>query len=82
MAVWQRYDPQEWVVRPAPVNVVQDGDKRGEFLSKVELWAMEESGRRCGREEFAPEGPDFFQEIGEKIDCQNALHVLVFNFSF
>ena len=46
--------------------------KRGEFLSKkVELWVKEERERRRRRGEFAPEGQQFFQNIGEKISLSD-----------
>ena len=38
----------------------QEGGRRGEFLSEVELGATEER-------DFAPEEQQFFQDIGKKI---------------
>ena len=51
--------------------MVDDGGKRGEFLSKVELWVKEERERRRRRGEFAPEGQQFFHNIGEKISLSD-----------
>ena len=48
-------------------KVVDDGGKRGEFLSKVELWVKEERERRRRRGEFAPEGLIFFKKFGRRL---------------
>ena len=63
-------------------KVVGDGGKRGEFLSKVELWVKEERERRRRRGELPLRGQSFSRKFGRKLIVRMIFLLLFLVFCF
>ena len=69
MAVWQRYDPQEWVVRPAPPQLTwcKMETKEENFSARWSSGRWRRGDVGAGERNLPRRGQTFFKKLGRKL---------------